>query len=68
LQNGTQCLYTPIHHNEDKHYTADCRAIAKFKQQKKARFEVKSGAGNKFLAFLFLFEEFNVFKRQMKSG
>jgi hypothetical protein len=45
---------------------ADCRAIAKFKQQKKACFEAKAGPGKKSLAFLFLFEEINAFKRQLK--
>jgi hypothetical protein len=45
---------------------ADCRAIAKFKQQKKnkARFEAKAGPGKKSLAFLF--EESNVLKRQLQ--
>jgi hypothetical protein len=40
--------------------------IAKFKQQKKARFEAKAGPGKKSLAFLCLFEEINAFKRQLK--
>jgi aspartate carbamoyltransferase regulatory subunit len=31
--------------------TADCRAIAKFEQHKKARFEAKAGPGKKSLAF-----------------
>jgi hypothetical protein len=44
--------------------TADSRAIDKFEHQKKALFEVKSGAGKKSLAFLF--EEINAFKRQLK--
>jgi hypothetical protein len=35
------------------HNTADCRSIAKFKQQKKGCFEAKSGPGKKSLAFLF---------------
>jgi hypothetical protein len=43
--------------DKNNHNAADCRAIAKFKQQKKARFEAKSGPGKKSLAFLFLFEE-----------
>jgi hypothetical protein len=43
---------------------ADCRAIAKFKQQKKACFEAKDGPGKKSLAFLF--EELNALKRQLK--
>jgi aminopeptidase N len=37
--------------------------IAKFKQQKKARFEAKSGTGKRFLAFLF--EEIIALKRQL---
>jgi hypothetical protein len=45
---------------------ADCRAIAKFKQQKKARFEAKAEPGKKSLAFLVLFEEINALKRQLK--
>jgi hypothetical protein len=36
--------------------TADCRAIAKFKQQNKACCEAKAGPGKKSLAFLVLFE------------
>jgi hypothetical protein len=41
-------------HYCDKNYhnTADCRAIAKFKQQKKACFEAKAERGKKSLAFL----------------
>jgi hypothetical protein len=48
---------------------ADCRAISKFKQQKnnKARFEAKAGPRKKYLAFLFVFEEINAFKRQLHS-
>jgi hypothetical protein len=44
--------------DKNSHNTADCRAIAKFKQQKKnkARFEAKDGPGKKSLAFLCLFE------------
>jgi hypothetical protein len=54
------------YHFSDKnnHNTADCRAIAKFKQQKKACFEAKSEPGKKSLAFLF--EEINALKRQLK--
>jgi hypothetical protein len=54
--------------DKNTHNTADCRAISKFKQQKKnkARFEAKSGPGKKSLAFLFLFEEINALKRQLK--
>jgi hypothetical protein len=50
--------------DKNNHNTADCRAIAKFKQQKKARFEAKGGAGKNSLAFLF--EEINGLKRQLK--
>jgi hypothetical protein len=51
--------------DKNKHNTADCRAIAKFKQQKnnKACFEAKAGPRMKSLAFLF--EEINALKRQM---
>jgi hypothetical protein len=43
--------------DKNNHSTADCREIAKFKQQKnyKACFEAKSGPGKKSLAFLFPF-------------
>jgi hypothetical protein len=43
--------------DKNNHNTADCRAIAKFKQQKnnKACFEAKAGPGKKSLAFLFPF-------------
>jgi hypothetical protein len=52
--------------DKKNHNTADCRAITKFKQQKKnkARFEAKAGPGKKSLAFLF--EEINGLKRQLK--
>jgi hypothetical protein len=50
--------------DKNNHNTADCRAIAKFKQPKKARFESKAGPENKSLAFLF--EEINALKRQLK--
>jgi hypothetical protein len=43
---------------------ADCRVIAKFKQQKKACFEAKAGPGKKSLALAFLFEEIHALKRQ----
>jgi hypothetical protein len=48
--------------------TADCRAISKFKQHKKnkACFEPKAGPRKKSLVFLFLFEEINALKRQLK--
>jgi hypothetical protein len=47
--------------DKNNHKTADCREIAKFKQQKnnKACFEAKAGSGKKSLAFLILFEEIN---------
>jgi hypothetical protein len=53
--------------DKNSHNTADCRAIAKFKQQKnnKACFGAKAGTGKKSLAFLF--EEINTIKRQLKS-
>jgi hypothetical protein len=44
--------------------TCDCRAIAKFKHQKKDRFEAKAVPGKKSLAFLF--EEINTPKRKLK--
>jgi hypothetical protein len=50
--------------DKNNHNTADCRAIAKFKQQKKARFEAKAEPRKKSLAFLF--EEINALKRQLK--
>jgi hypothetical protein len=50
---------------KSNHNTADCRAIAKFKQQKKAFFEAKAGPGKKSLSFSFLFEEINALKRQL---
>jgi predicted dithiol-disulfide oxidoreductase (DUF899 family) len=46
------------------HNTADCRAIPKFKQQKKARFEYKAGPRKKSLASLF--EEIDALIRQLK--
>jgi hypothetical protein len=45
---------------------ADCRTIAKFKQQKKTLFEAKDGPGKKSLAFLF--EEINALKRPEKNA
>jgi hypothetical protein len=52
--------------DKNKYNTADCRAIAKFKQQKnnKACFEAKAVPGKK--SFSFLFEEINALKRQLK--
>jgi hypothetical protein len=49
----------------NNHNTADLREIAKFKQQKKALFEAKTGPGKKSLAFLFFFEEINLLKLQL---
>jgi hypothetical protein len=56
------CLYC----DKNNHNTADCRAIVKFEQQKKACFEAKAGPGKKSLAFLVFFEEINALKRQLK--
>jgi hypothetical protein len=52
--------------DKNNHNTADCRAVAKFKQQKnnKAFFEAKAGPGKKSLAFLF--EDINSLTRQLK--
>jgi hypothetical protein len=50
--------------DKNNHNTADCRAIAKFKLQKKACFEAKAGPRKKSLAFLF--EEMNALKRDLK--
>jgi hypothetical protein len=54
--------------DKNNHNTVDCRAIAKFKQQKNnmAHFEAKAGPGKKSLALFFLFKEINAFKRQLK--
>jgi hypothetical protein len=52
--------------DKNNHNTANCRAIDKFKQQKKACFEAKSEPGKKSLAFLVLFEEINALKRQLQ--
>jgi hypothetical protein len=43
----------------------DFRANNKFKQQKKACFEAKSGSRKNSFAFPFLFEKINSLKRQM---
>jgi hypothetical protein len=58
------CNYYDTNNNK----TADCRAIAKFKQQKnnKAFFQAKSGPGKNSLAFIVIFEEINALKRQLK--
>jgi hypothetical protein len=45
--------------DKNNHNTEYCKAIAKFKQQKKACFEAKSGPGKNSLAFLVLLEEIN---------
>jgi hypothetical protein len=50
--------------DKNKHKTADCGAINKSKQQKKARFEVKAGPGKKSLALLL--EEINALKKQLQ--
>jgi hypothetical protein len=47
--------------DKNNHNMADCRAIAEFKQQKKACFEATAGLGNKSLALLF--EVVNALKR-----
>jgi hypothetical protein len=43
---------------------ADCRAIAKFQQQKKACFEAKAGRRKKSLAFFY--EEINALNRNLQ--
>jgi superfamily II DNA/RNA helicase len=50
--------------DKNNHNTADCRAISKFKHQKKVCFEAKAGTGKKSLAFLF--EEIHALKRQLQ--
>jgi hypothetical protein len=52
--------------DKNNHNAVDCRAIAKFKQQKKACFQVNAAPGKKSFAFLFLFEEIHSLKRQLK--
>jgi hypothetical protein len=52
--------------DKNNHNTAEYRAIAKFKQQKKACFEAKAGPGKNSLTFLVLLEEINALKRQLK--
>jgi hypothetical protein len=52
--------------DKNNHNTADCRAVAKFKQQKKACFEAKDGPGKNSLAFLVLFEEINPLKKAVE--
>jgi hypothetical protein len=43
--------------DKNNHNRADYRAIAKFKQQRKACFEAKDGPGKKSLALLFLLKK-----------
>jgi hypothetical protein len=54
--------------DKNNHNTTDCRAIAKFKQQKnnKACFEAKAGPGKQSLSFHCLFEEINALKSQLQ--
>jgi hypothetical protein len=52
--------------DKNNHNTADCRAIAKFKQQNKAQSKAKSGRGKNSFVFLVVFEEINALKRQLK--
>jgi hypothetical protein len=54
--------------DKNNHNTTDCRAIAKFKQQKNNMdsFEAKAGPGKKSLAFLF--EEINALKSHSKGS
>jgi hypothetical protein len=49
---------------KNNHNKADCRAIDKFKHQKKACFEAKAGPGKKSL--IFLFEKINALKMQLQ--
>jgi hypothetical protein len=62
---GSNMWYHYCDKNNHNHNTADCRAIAKFKQQKWACFEAKPETGKKPLAFLF--EEINALKRRLKT-
>jgi hypothetical protein len=52
--------------DKNNHNTADCRALAKFKQQKKNKACAKAGPGKKSLAFLVLFEEINALKSKLQ--
>jgi hypothetical protein len=52
--------------DKKNHNTADCRAIAKFKQKKKAHFEAKAGPGKNSLTLSSFFEAINALKRQLK--
>jgi len=50
--------------DKTNHNTADCKAIMRAKQHKKAKSEAKAVPGKKALAFLF--EEINALKKQLK--
>jgi hypothetical protein len=55
------------HYCDKNNYNkADWRAIAKFKQQTKACIESNDVTGKKFFRFMFLFEEINALKRQLR--
>jgi hypothetical protein len=54
------------YYDKNNHNTADCRVNSKFKQQKKVCFEAKYEPRKKSLAIIFLFEEINALKRQLK--
>jgi hypothetical protein len=56
------------YYDKNNHITADCRAITKIKQQKKAFFEAKSGPRKKSLAFPFPVEEINALKGHEKTA
>jgi hypothetical protein len=53
--------------DNNNHNTADCRAIATFKQQNKACFEAKAGPRKKSLAFLVLSKEINALKKAIEA-
>jgi hypothetical protein len=54
------------HYCDKENYNkTECRTISKFKQQKNAHFEAKSGPGKKYLAFPF--KESDELKRQLKT-
>jgi hypothetical protein len=52
--------------DKSNHNTADSRAIANFKHQKKACFEANAGPRKKYLVILVLFEEIKALKRHLK--
>jgi hypothetical protein len=54
------------YYDKNNHNTDDCRAIVKFKQQKKACFEANAGSGKKCLVISFLFEDIDERKSQLK--